>query len=195
MSNAARTPPPEPPDSSNEEKAAAMISLLYAHNVVRVVVALYSDVAGPGLVLPREVIAANLSKGSTALDVGLRMAVPIPDLQVDELGIRGTLSFSRVPFHVSIPWRFVIGIQLLDAEGKPGKPPEPGKKKRWLVDVTADIPFDPKYQDFARVPETVAPPTLRSVPKAPAARPEADEPAPLREHGPEIDPESGGFPS
>ncbi len=128
--------------------------------------ALFSDVPGPGLVLPREVIAANLSKGSTALDFGINMVVPIPDLQVDELGIRGTLSFSRVPFHVSVPWRFVIGIQLLDGDGKPAKPAEPSQRKRWLVDVTADIPFDPRYQDAAHVPETVAPPALRLLSEA-----------------------------
>ncbi|MGC4064486.1 MAG: hypothetical protein QM784_07555 [Polyangiaceae bacterium] len=51
------------------------------------------------------------------LQVGLNMAVPIPDLDVAEPGITCTLSFSRRPFFCSIPWKSVFGLV---GEGGPG---------------------------------------------------------------------------
>ena len=44
------------------------------------------------------------------LQIGLNMAVPIPDLDVNERGIDCTLSFSRRPFPCSIPWAAVFGL-------------------------------------------------------------------------------------
>lgn len=44
------------------------------------------------------------------LQIGLNMAVPIPDLDVNERGIDCTLSFSRRPFPCSIPWTAVFGL-------------------------------------------------------------------------------------
>jgi hypothetical protein len=51
------------------------------------------------------------------LQVGLNMAVPIPDLEVGDDGITCTLSFSRRPFFCSIPWKAVFGLV---GEGGPG---------------------------------------------------------------------------
>jgi len=44
------------------------------------------------------------------LQIGLNMAVAIPDLDVNERGIDCTLSFSRRPFPCSIPWSAVFGL-------------------------------------------------------------------------------------
>lgn len=44
------------------------------------------------------------------LQIGLNMAVPIPDLDVNDHGIDCTLSFSRRPFPCSIPWSAVFGL-------------------------------------------------------------------------------------
>jgi hypothetical protein len=43
-------------------------------------------------------------KGSTLLNIGLNMRVPISDLRVNETGISGTLSFNRRPHFVVLPW-------------------------------------------------------------------------------------------
>jgi len=41
---------------------------------------------------------------STRLDIGYSMSVPIPDLEIDDYGVRCTLSFSGSFFKCSIPW-------------------------------------------------------------------------------------------
>lgn len=51
------------------------------------------------------------------LQVGLDMAVPIPDLRVDERGIYGTLSFSRSPFTCLVPWDAVFAVAGEDGRG------------------------------------------------------------------------------
>jgi stringent starvation protein B len=44
------------------------------------------------------------------LQIGLNMAVPIPDLEVDDEGISCTLSFNRAPFLCVIPWAAVFAL-------------------------------------------------------------------------------------
>src|SRR3954466_10321843 len=44
------------------------------------------------------------------LQVGLNMAVPIPDLEVDDEGLSCTLSFNRSPFLCVIPWSSVFAL-------------------------------------------------------------------------------------
>lgn len=51
------------------------------------------------------------------LQVGLDMAIPIPDLKVDEHGVFGTLSFSRKPFTCSVPWHGVFAVVGDDGKG------------------------------------------------------------------------------
>jgi stringent starvation protein B len=57
------------------------------------------------------------NQAQLVLQVGLNMAVPIPDLDVGEEGIKCTLSFNRRPFFCSIPWKSVFGLVR---EGGPG---------------------------------------------------------------------------
>ena len=57
------------------------------------------------------------NQAQLVLQVGLNMAVPIPDLDVGEQAITCTLSFSRRPFYCSIPWKSVFGLV---GEGGPG---------------------------------------------------------------------------
>lgn len=161
MSNAAQRPP-DPPDEtpwSNAQKAEALIGLLKEHEIVRLLVL----VTVPGVVLPEGIAGAH---GITGLDIGLNLSTPIPDLAIDENGIRGTLSFSRVPFYIKVPWESIAGIKLL---GEPMKAPKP----RHLVGVAASVPFDPQFQDWSKVPACMTPPALRLVPKLP---PEPSEP-------------------
>jgi len=44
------------------------------------------------------------------LQLGLQMAVPIPDLEVDDEGVSCTLSFSKAPFWCCIPWTSVFAL-------------------------------------------------------------------------------------
>jgi stringent starvation protein B len=44
------------------------------------------------------------------LQVGLNMAVPIRDLEVDDDGVFCTLSFSRSPFYCRLPWHAIFGL-------------------------------------------------------------------------------------
>jgi stringent starvation protein B len=62
------------------------------------------------------------------LQVGLNMAVPIPDLHVDEQGLSCTLSFNRSPFLCMIPWPAVFALVG-----------EKGQAMVWAEDVPAEV--------------------------------------------------------
>src|SRR5664279_1203281 len=62
------------------------------------------------------------------LQVGLNMAVPIPDLHVDEQGLSCTLSFNRSPFLCMIPWPAVFALVG-----------ENGQAMVWAEDVPAEV--------------------------------------------------------
>jgi len=51
------------------------------------------------------------------LQIGLNMAIPIPDLRLDDDGMRCTLSFSGSPFYCVVPWDVVFAIVGDDARG------------------------------------------------------------------------------
>lgn len=51
------------------------------------------------------------------LQYGYNMPMPIADLQIDDEGIRATLSFSRSPFATFIPWSAVFAIYDDDRRG------------------------------------------------------------------------------
>lgn len=52
--------------------------------------------------------------GYIRLEIGLNTQIPIRDLRVDEQGISGTLSFSRVPHFVVLPWEAVALFESVD---------------------------------------------------------------------------------
>ena len=51
------------------------------------------------------------------LQVGLNMPVPIPDLRLDDEGIRCTLSFNRAPFFCVVPWSSIFAMVGEDGRG------------------------------------------------------------------------------
>lgn len=51
------------------------------------------------------------------LQIGHNMAVPIPDLAIEEDGWSGTLSFRRVPFRCVVPWTSVFAMVGQDGQG------------------------------------------------------------------------------
>src|SRR5450432_1786325 len=82
------------------------------------------------------------------LQVGLNMAVPIPDLHVDEQGLSCTLSFNRSPFFCMIPWRSVFALVG-----------ENGQAMVWAEDVPAEVAAQAQAQKAPEKPRT----HLRSV--------------------------------
>jgi len=58
-----------------------------------------------------------LDQPQLVLQVGLNMAVKIPDLEVDEEGITCTLSFNRTPFWCRLPWTAVFALVGEDGRG------------------------------------------------------------------------------
>jgi len=51
------------------------------------------------------------------LRIGHRLSPPIPDLEVDEDGLRATLTFRAVPHHCAIPWHAVFAVVSEDGQG------------------------------------------------------------------------------
>lgn len=68
-----------------------------------------------GVVLP----AHLRGKESVVLEFGRHMPLPIPDLQVTDAGISGTLSFSLTcgTFAVFVPWQAVWALVTRDHKG------------------------------------------------------------------------------
>ena len=82
------------------------------------------------------------------LQVGLNMAVAIPDLHVDEQGLSCTLSFNRTPFFCMIPWPAVFALVG-----------ENGQAMVWAEDVPAEVAAQAQAQKAPEKPR----PHLRSV--------------------------------
>jgi hypothetical protein len=93
------------------------------------------------------------------LQVGLNMAIPIPDLKVDDTGITCTLSFNRTPFWCRVPWTAVYA--LVGEDGRGGL---------WAEDVPPEIPLQQKARPTKPVTPKRARATLASVPKKPLAK-------------------------
>jgi len=66
-----------------------------------------------GVVVPESLKA----QPRLVLQIGLNMPVPIKDLEVDDQGVRGTLSFDRQPFHCTVPWDAMFVIVGSRGEG------------------------------------------------------------------------------
>ncbi len=64
------------------------------------------------------VVPANFRKQpQLVLQIGLNMAVSIPDLRVDDEGVSCTLSFSRSPFWCVLPWTAIYALVSEDGPG------------------------------------------------------------------------------
>jgi stringent starvation protein B len=94
------------------------------------------------------------------LQVGLNMAVPIPDLHVDEQGLSCTLSFNRAPFFCMIPWPAVFALVG-----------ENGQAMVWAEDVPAEVAAQAQAQKAPEKPR----PHLRSVGEGETAATVADK--------------------
>jgi stringent starvation protein B len=67
----------------------------------------------PNVVVP----PAYRKQPQLVLQVGLNMAVPIPDLRIDDEGMSCTLTFKRTPFFCVVPWASVFAMIGDDGRG------------------------------------------------------------------------------
>ena len=74
---------------------------------------LHLDARRPGVIVP----AHLKSEPHLVLQYGHDLPIPIPDLEVDEHGVRATLSFSKHPQRTVVPWSAVYVVTCDDGRG------------------------------------------------------------------------------
>jgi len=91
------------------------------------------------------------------LQVGWNMAVPIPDLRVDDDGMSCTLSFNRSPFFCIVPWTSVYAMVGDDGRGMvwpEDVPPEVALQARGRdAETTAKAPAAKRALTAVKTPE------------------------------------------
>lgn len=122
------------------------------------------------------------TKPQLVLQIGLNFAIPIPDLEVDDDGVRCTLSFNRSPFHCDLPWSAVFAfrddldkITYWQADMPAELVNEPAAVRRESPGSRAErraAKEAPRKPTFKLVSDTTARPAPASVP-APAPAPAA----------------------
>src|SRR5262245_63262078 len=75
--------------------------------------ALHLDARRPGVVVPTQLHG----EPHLVLQYGHDLPIPIPDLEVDEYGVRATLSFSRAAHRTIVPWSAVYVVACDDGRG------------------------------------------------------------------------------
>src|SRR5262245_19317654 len=74
---------------------------------------LHLDARRPGVVVPTQLHG----EPHLVLQYGHDLPIPIPDLEVDEYGVRATLSFSRAAHRTVVPWSAVYVVACDDGRG------------------------------------------------------------------------------
>src|SRR4029079_2537278 len=74
---------------------------------------LHLDARRPGVVVPQQL----RGEPHLVLQYGHDLPIPIPDLEVDEYGVRATLSFSRAAHRTVVPWSAVYVVACDDGRG------------------------------------------------------------------------------
>jgi len=125
------------------------------------------------------VVPANFRKQpQLVLQIGLNMAVSIPDLRVDDEGVSCTLSFSRSPFWCVLPWSAIYALVSEDGPGMvwpDDVPPEVAAQMQ--AAVTKQTPKRPRPKLAAVGPRTepeAEAPTDEAPSSSPPARTGAD---------------------
>lgn len=96
------------------------------------------------------------------LQVGMNMAIAIPDLKVDDEGISCTLSFNRAPFWCRLPWHAIWALVSEDQRGMV-----------WPEDIPADLAAQKQQRPGVTPPQK---PAKRPRPRlAAVAPPSGDE--------------------
>jgi stringent starvation protein B len=74
---------------------------------------LHLDARRPGVVVPEPLHG----EPHLVLQYGHDLPIPIPDLEVDDYGVRATLSFSRTAHRTVVPWSAVYVVACDDGRG------------------------------------------------------------------------------
>jgi stringent starvation protein B len=74
---------------------------------------LHLDARRPGVIVPPQL----QGEPHLVLQYGHDLPIPIPDLEVDEYGVRATLSFSRTAHRTVVPWSAVYVVACDDGRG------------------------------------------------------------------------------
>jgi stringent starvation protein B len=74
---------------------------------------LHVDARRAGVIVPADFAA----QAHLVLQYGYDLPIAIPDLRVDDRGVRATLSFSRTPQVTFVPWSAVYAVSCLDGRG------------------------------------------------------------------------------
>ena len=90
------------PEQERHPKAAMLEELISIGDVLVIL-----NPRTKGVLVPRYL----QSDPELALEVGLNMATPIPDLEIGELGMQATLTFSGDIFRCWVPWDAVFAMQ------------------------------------------------------------------------------------
>src|SRR5262245_49789824 len=74
---------------------------------------LHLDARRPGVIVPQQLHG----EPHLVLQYGHDLPIPIPDLEVDDYGVRATLSFSRTAHRTVVPWSAVYVVACDDGRG------------------------------------------------------------------------------
>ena len=74
---------------------------------------LHLDARRPGVVVPDTL----RGEPHLVLQYGHDLPIPIPDLEIDDYGVRATLSFSRTAHRTVVPWSAVYVVACDDGRG------------------------------------------------------------------------------
>ena len=141
---------------------------------------LHLDARRPGVVVPQPL----RGEPHLVLQYGHDLPIPIPDLEVDEYGVRATLSFSRAAHRTVVPWSAVYVVACDDGRGVLYSEDVPPDVTVIAARATSDLAPPDLEAEMAEAAEEIAVPAaqrlLRSVPAdAVAAAAEVETPAPM----------------
>lgn len=156
MSDAPRQTPP---------KKDVALALLEQSSVF-----VHLDPRKPGVSVPKWFT----TQPQLVLQVGLNMAIPIPDLRVDDDGISCTLSFNRSPFWCCLPWTAIYA--LVGENGQSGV---------WADDVPPEIQVQKQTATGKPAAAKRARPKLAAVSSPSETGPEEPQAAPAEPAAPE----------
>jgi stringent starvation protein B len=74
---------------------------------------LHLDARRPGVIVPTHL----RNEAHLVLQYGHDLPISIPDLEIDDYGVRATLSFSRTPHLTVVPWSAVYVVACDDGRG------------------------------------------------------------------------------
>lgn len=74
---------------------------------------IHLDPRREGVLVPKQFVKQT----QLVLQVGLKLAIRIPDLHIDDEGISCTLSFNRAPFWCRMPWAAIYALVGPDGRG------------------------------------------------------------------------------